>query len=109
MLENLKKLRAEYGVSQARLAEAIGVSQQAINTYENHNIEPDVAGLKLIADFFDTSIDYVVGRTDVRRRIEPVQAFDLNGSEARLIEGYRALTERQREYVCELIELLGEK
>ena len=109
MLENLKKLRTEYGVSQARLAEAIGVSQQAINTYENHNIEPDIAGLSLIADFFDTSIDYLVGRTEIRRKIEPVQPFDLNAEETRIVEGCRALGARERKYVAALVELLAEK
>lgn len=68
MLKNLKKLRAEAGISQARLAEAIGVSQQAINKYENHNIEPDIETLVQIADYFNTSVDYLVSHTDIRRK-----------------------------------------
>ena len=42
MLPNLKTLRQEKGVSQQRLADAIGVSQPSINKYENHNIEPEI-------------------------------------------------------------------
>ena len=42
MLRKLKQLRQEYGISQQRLADAIGVSQPSINKYENHNIEPDI-------------------------------------------------------------------
>ena len=45
MLVNLKKLREEASVSQKALAEAVGVSQQSINKYENHNIEPDIETL----------------------------------------------------------------
>ena len=70
MLENLKKLREEAGVSQKNLAEVIGVSQQSINKYENHNIEPDIGTLIRIADYFSTSVDYLIGHTDIRRKIE---------------------------------------
>ena len=45
MLVNLKKLREEIGVSQRALADAVGVSQQSINKYENHKIEPDIETL----------------------------------------------------------------
>ena len=66
MLINLKKLRQETGVSQKQLADNIGVSQQSINKYENHNIEPDIETLIRIADFFDTSVDYLVGHNNIR-------------------------------------------
>ena len=59
MLPNLKLLRKEYGISQQRLAEAIGVSQPSINTYENHNIEPGISVLMRMADYFNTSIDFL--------------------------------------------------
>ncbi len=45
MLPNLKLLRQKRGISQQKLADAIGVSQQSINHYENHKIEPDIATL----------------------------------------------------------------
>ena len=38
MLENLKKLREKTGTTQRQLAEAIGVSQQSVNKYENQNL-----------------------------------------------------------------------
>ncbi|MGN0530228.1 MAG: helix-turn-helix transcriptional regulator [Eubacterium sp.] len=68
MVANLKKLRNEFNISQQQLADVIGVSQQSINKYENHNIEPDIETLKNMAKFFNTSIDYLVG-------------FDNNGAE----------------------------
>ena len=40
MVKNLKYLRTRYGISQQQLAEIAGVSQQSVNKYENHNIEP---------------------------------------------------------------------
>ena len=62
MLENLKRLRELSGTTQRQLAEAIGVSQQSVNKYENHNIEPDIETLIRIADYFQhTSVDCVIG------------------------------------------------
>ena len=99
MLENLKELRKATKTTQNELAEAIGVSQQSINKYENHNIEPDIETLVRIADYFSTSGGYIVGHTDIDRRIEPMEAFDLNPDEARVIAAYRQLTPSQREAV----------
>ena len=61
MLINLKSLREDAAVSQKQLADAIGVSQQSINKYENHNIEPDIETMIRIADYFKTSVDYLIG------------------------------------------------
>lgn len=96
MLERLKLLREERSVSQKQLADVVSVSQQSINKYENHNIEPDIETLTKIADFFDTSIDYLVGHTDVRRRIEDVKPCDLNKKETGLVESFRKLTPKQK-------------
>ena len=66
MLPNLKSLRDEYGISQQKLAEIINVTQQSINKYENQNTAPDVDVLIRMADYFNTSIDYLLGHTDIR-------------------------------------------
>ena len=91
MIQNLKKLRLEKGISQKALGEHIGVSQQSINKYENYAIEPDIKTLILIAQFFQTSVDYLVGNTNIKRIIEATSTFELNEDEAQLLEGYRRL------------------
>lgn len=96
MLPNLKRLRQEYGISQQRLADAIGVSQPSINKYENHNIEPEIEVLKRLADYFNTSIDYIVGHTDVRRKIEHTEVYCLNQAETTLMTRFRSLTEEEK-------------
>ena len=109
MLENLKKLREEAGITQKGLADAIGVSQQSINKYENHNIEPDIETLMRIARFFNTSVDYVVGNTDIRRRIEVVYSYELNDAESRMLEGYRKLSQKQKQSIDSIIENYNER
>jgi len=61
---NLKKLRLERNLSQQKLAENFGITQQAIFNYENGISEPDIYMLKQFADFFHTSVDYLIGYTD---------------------------------------------
>ncbi len=61
MVKNLKVLRNKKGISQQQLADIIGVTQQSVNKYENHSVEPDIYTLIKIADYFETTIDYIVG------------------------------------------------
>lgn len=61
---NLKKLRLERNLSQQKLADNFGITQQAIFNYENGISEPDIYMLKQFANFFHTSVDYIIGYTD---------------------------------------------
>ena len=71
--------------------------------------QPDIATLIQIADYFDTSIDYVVGHTDITRRIEPTSAYHLNADEGAIIDKYRALTPKERACVAQVIDTLLDK
>ena len=109
MLPNLKKLRNERGISQQYLGISIGISQQSINQYENNSIEPDIFTLSKLADYFHTSIDYIVGRTDIRRPIEDTEPCFLNPKEMELIQHYRDLNESERGCVNTVVETLRAK
>ncbi|MBO5907387.1 MAG: helix-turn-helix transcriptional regulator [Clostridia bacterium] len=52
-------------MKQSELAEATGINQRTISNYETGKTEPDAAALIKLADFFNVSIDYLVGRTYV--------------------------------------------
>ena len=104
MVKNLKKLRAEAGVSQQQLADVIGVSQQSINKYENHNVEPDISTLIALAEYFSTSVDYLIGNTDLKRKIEVVYTFDLNDKEKEIIEKYRKTSDKNKKIIELILE-----
>ena len=59
--EKLYKLRTENGLTQSELGEEIGVSKQMISRYEKGLDTPSINGLKLIAEKFNVSTDYLVG------------------------------------------------
>lgn len=60
----LKELRESRGISQLKLAVDLSMNQNSISRYENGTREADYATLIRIADYFDVSIDYLLGRTD---------------------------------------------
>ena len=62
--ERLKGLRGSIRLSQKELAEKLGISQSAVNRYENNQSEASYKTLLSYADYFDVSLDYIYGRTD---------------------------------------------
>ncbi|MHB1485077.1 MAG: helix-turn-helix domain-containing protein [Saccharofermentanales bacterium] len=63
--ENLKKFRLQKELTQEQLAAVIGVSPQAISRYENNSSYPDITVLPIIAIFFNTSIDELIGMDEI--------------------------------------------
>ena len=60
----LRALRNTSGLSQTAIAEIVGVTQSAINRYENNQSEPVYRILTWYSDYFDVSLDYILCRTD---------------------------------------------
>ena len=60
--DNLKSLRQEKGLGQVELAKNIGVSKGIISLWENGLREPNMSSLIALANFFNVTIDYIVGR-----------------------------------------------
>lgn len=61
----LKYLRNNRGLSQRELAKVLNVAPSTLAMYELDKREPDYEILKKIADFFEVSTDYLLGRSDV--------------------------------------------
>ncbi len=65
--DRLRELREERDITQKKLGELINVSTRVIGYYEaNDRFPRDENVLKTIADFFNVSVDFLVGRTDIR-------------------------------------------
>ena len=58
-------LREDMDLRQIDVAEATGIDQKTLSNYETGKTLPDADGLVRLADFFNVSIDYLVGRTSV--------------------------------------------
>ncbi|GAA0103246.1 hypothetical protein UT300012_39630 [Paraclostridium bifermentans] len=64
--KRLKLLRTNLKLTQKQLGKNLNLSQRAISSYENGLRFPDEQILNLIADYFNVSIDYLLGRTDIK-------------------------------------------
>lgn len=63
-MKNLKKLRQKKNITQIRLSIAAEVSQETISAYESGKALPSADTLIKLADFLDTSVDYLLDRTN---------------------------------------------
>lgn len=64
VVKRIKDLMREYGLNQVRLAEKVGVKQNTISAWLSGKKEPSIRSLWLLADFFEVSVDYLIGRTE---------------------------------------------
>lgn len=65
--ERLKELRIGKNMLQKELADLLKVSPSTIGMYERGQRDPDTDTLRFLAEYFDVSIDYLLGRTDERK------------------------------------------
>lgn len=64
LAERLKTLRENRRIYQKEMAELLGLSLRGYQCYEADQSEPKLATIIAIADYYQVSIDYLVGRTD---------------------------------------------
>ena len=109
MLPNLKALRKKAGISQQVLADFLGVSQQSINQYESRDVEPDIYLLCAIADYFHTTIDFLVGRDISDEDGSHIINVGISQREYSLLEKYRALKLSEQKCVDTVVNTLLNK
>lgn len=62
--ERLRRLRERRQVKRCILAELCGLNRNAIKLYEEGEVKPGQEALESMADYFEVSVDYLLGRTD---------------------------------------------
>lgn len=70
--ENIKKYRKEMNLTQADLAEAFGITEGAVSKWESGNTVPDISILMDLADFFDISVDTLLGYSISSKSIDGI-------------------------------------
>lgn len=89
-MNHLRELREEKGLLQKELAQKVGFSQKNISDWETLRTEPNITALIKLADYFETSIDYLIGRENEINQI--VIQNELDVKERELISYYRVLS-----------------
>ena len=107
----LKELREEKGLTQDAIAKALGTTQTNIGRWEKCKNEPSSTMLILLADFFECTIDYLLGRSDdfgnieIKEKDSPTLTVD----EQQLLNDFRALPKPEQAQAVEYTHYLAEK
>ena len=64
MNKKIKQLREARGLSQRDLGRMVGVNASAVNRWESGEKKPELVNLVRLADLFEVTLDYLMGRTE---------------------------------------------
>lgn len=100
----IQELRKKHRMQQSELAEKIGVTNKSISSYETGRCEPTIDSLCKLADFFGTTVDYLLGRdktdTDINAEIKIVErTISLPKDEQELLDYYRSCSPAVKKYI----------
>ncbi|MCS7463728.1 helix-turn-helix domain-containing protein [Paenibacillus doosanensis] len=62
--QTIAKLRNKRCMTQEELASRVGITRSALSHYENNRREPDYETIQKFADFFEVTVDYLMGRSE---------------------------------------------
>ena len=109
--EKLKKLREDKGLQPKDVANFLGITRQGYCRYEDGKSDLSTSTLSKLADFYDVSTDYLLGR-DEKKLSEDVASMTDNELDKALIQGYMAMTETDRQgirnYILEIFKRIAE-
>lgn len=113
-MTRFKELRKEIGLTQEELLQKFNqrfgksYTAGAISQFENGHRTPETQALIQFADFFNVTLDYLLGRSNHRngisQSITQIDTFPLSGEERQLIQKYRQLDEKGKITVSAVIE-----
>ncbi|WP_314590530.1 helix-turn-helix domain-containing protein [Paenibacillus terrigena] len=96
----ISELREQKGWTQEELATMIGISRAALSHYEKNRRKPDFETLTQLADLFQVSIDYLIGRTNTSQHVlDPeIEHFteQLELSDSELLERFNLTIDGQQ-------------
>ena len=102
----LKELRLNRGKTQSDIAELLGITRPAYTRYENSEREPDIKALRLLSEYYNVSVDYLLGREE-----QPTRSLDeqLDGVEFAMLDGARGLSDEGKKAVLTYIKFLEQQ
>lgn len=103
-MERLKKLREARHMTQLQLGMKLNVVQETISAYEIGRTEPNLETLSRLADELDTSVDYILGRTELPLALK---SSDLNEKELNLLRIFKTLSPEMQDKALQMLTLLG--
>ena len=101
-MNRIKILREEKGIYQKDLAKLLNVSVPDINYYENEKRSLDTKTAVLLAEYFNVSIDYLLGKSDIRNPKE----VNISEADVAFVNGIEGLNETNKMIIKNTLEAL---
>lgn len=104
-MNRLKELRTEKELLQSDIAKVINKSERTVGFYETGERDMNTETLATLANFFDCSIDYLLGKSNIRnpqKQEDPLGLAKIGFN----MKDYNPPTEAQKEQIKSLIEVI---
>ena len=98
-MNNIKKLRKKRNITQVDLAKEINVKQETISAYESNKAQPSCDVLIKIADYLNTSTDYLLGRIVDDSPLSGYNIKSLNPKTYKMINNFLMLKDNEKDEV----------
>lgn len=99
-MNRIKELRNEKGLLQSDVAKYIGKSERIVGFYEKGERDPNTDTLIKLAELFDVSIDYILGKSDCRN----TKKINLNDIDIAFASGIKGLNKENQETLKNIME-----
>lgn len=100
----IKILRENRGLTQIELAKVLNIGNSTLSQYESGARVPSDDIKITIANYFDVSLDYLLGRTEQKEKPTPEAGSGLSDKDTRLIDWFHSLPQEKRKAIL----MLGE-
>ena len=108
-LDNLRVLREAKNFTQVKVSIDIGVSQELVSQWELGKTMPNPPALIKLADYFNCSVDFLLGRTDVTTPISTLVLDKCDVECANIVELYKSLSADNRQHLISYLNHLSTK
>ena len=98
----IKELRIEKGLTQKKLASAIGVKNYTVANWEQGRTTPSVEDLCSLADFFECSIDFITGRDEETGNV--IVYKGLGDDETKLLHYFKGLSATRKSILLAILQ-----
>ena len=98
-MNRIKSLRKAKKITQKQLGDVLGVAESTISMYESGNRQPDVDTMRKIADYFNVTIDYLIGG-------ENISSSDKDELDEKIIKIFGSLSEADQAQILDYARYL---
>ncbi|MCI0944984.1 helix-turn-helix domain-containing protein [Clostridioides difficile] len=100
--KNLKDLRTKKGLTQEQVAKDLMITKVSIGGYENATREPKIETLKSLSNYYNVSVDYLLGKTSIEN-------YTTTDEISKIIKSYESLPKEAQEHINRYIEFLVDR